>query len=298
MSYITFELDQKYDLYNSFLPHISPLYSPLYSDQPESVIKKNKKIWLEYDGNYVLCKNPKKWMFYKHNYTKYYKVTPSRCAILSCGRVRLIEIFPDGTIEKIKSFKAEFINVINRYIYFYDGYRYNNKGMIILDCENLTQKHLSFNKIEGHYTINDNKISFDEEIFKRKCLSYRCQREHYAYIISRKDINLFNFIRFKLLVAKSVPEYLAKKILSDTYIKKNEKFEDSSLIAVYFNDMNVEIPKNTLQSLYSRLINDQILNGKIYLESKYSEYQNLTLEFLDYIQSELIYEKLDDKLFL
>lgn len=63
---------------------------------------------------------------------------------------------------------------------------------------------------------------------------------------------------------------------------------------VHFTNTDLNIPVNKLQSLCSSLINDQIMDKEIYLDLDSSEYESLSLKFLNYTSSALLRQKLDE----
>lgn len=285
MTYITLDLDRHYYLTGNFLP-LTKKQEPSFD-----ITIINKIPYIKKDVIYEMSSS---WPSFDEK-TEFYKMTENRyLAIDETNDIKtLIEISANREIKEVKSFH-NIINHISKYVYECKGtYLGSNRGLYLFDCENLTERFIFFynlsrdNQRLNHYTVENNQISFDLEIFKRDI------KNKYPDDYLVKHLKLYNYIRYKLLLLKGISEKLAKKVLSYENVPE-ENFSDETLIKVNFTDVKTEIKKSELQSLYSVLIEEQFPATEIYLNSKFEEYQNQSLEFLDYIQSDLIYEKLDN----
>lgn len=284
MTYITLDLDRHYYLAGNFLPLTKKQESNF------DIVMINKIPYIKNkDLNYEVCSSSlcydEKTKFYKMTENRYLAIDDTNCFY------SLIEISADKKIKVIKSF-CKIINHISKYVYECKGTCLgSDRGLYLFDCENLTEQFIFHYQLVdqrlNHYTIKNNQISFDVEIFKRD------MRNKYPENYLLKNLKLYNYIRYKLLLLKGISENLAKKVLSYEN-RPREMFCGKILIKVNFTDVTTEIEKSELQSLYSVLINEQFPATEIYLNTTFEEYQNQSLEFLDYIQSDLICEKLDN----
>lgn len=275
MNRVYFKLKDNFTFEDNFLP-ISNL--PLETDKLKIM---NYQLYIKVNGNYIQTNDPG--IPFPSDYgEKFYNIIDNLYLIKFNWYFQIIEIDSCDKVILQRTIIGDVIAMKKSYIYYIRvGFFccYDAKSNQIYSLASLSE-----GSSYSHYLIHEGMISFDLDLFTKDCVS------NYN---SNDNLDLFNYIRYKIFRRNLFPKNIVRYIL----IKKTydlDTFDDIEEKNVIFKDGNIKIPKADLQKLRSEMINEQISGKDIYIETDIKEYQDQSLEFLDYIQSDLLYQKLDN----